>query len=77
LAAEHAKSAHYTQLCRSTEWSFRPFAMETTGGLGPGASMTLKQLSTATETATHIGEIFSLALAKGRAEMLLAAKPLD
>ena len=56
----------------------------TTGGIGPGAARTLKQLYhqlsmrqglPSTDVAAYLHGLFSLALAKGRGEMLAAANP--
>ena len=72
--------------CDMVGWGFRPMAFETTGGLGPGASHTVRQLCRylSMKTGTSSGELgisvslsLSLALAKGKGEMLAASHPGD
>ena len=86
--AEKAKNAHYVPLCNraNPSWGFRPFAMETTGGMGPGATLTTKQLirycsmrsgEAVSAVAARIRESLHVTLAKGRAEMLVAARPVE
>ena len=83
-AAENRKRAASQAACEQAGWGFRPAAFETTGGLGPGASHTIRQLSrylsmrrgtSAGEVSITISRAVSLALAKGRGEMLAASSP--
>lgn len=82
--AEAAKRVESEDLCKSVGWLFRPFGLETTGGLGPAADGLVRQLqrflcmrtgTSALEVADHVQEALSVALAKGRGEMLVAACP--
>ena len=82
--AEDAKNRDYRSLCHAAGWGFRPMGFETTGGLGPSAVRTLKQLChqlsmrqglPSSEVADYLHRLFSLALAKGRGEMLAASNP--
>ena len=83
-AAEARKRLASAEICSVAGWGFRPMALETTGGLGSGASQTLRQLCRylSMKTGTSSGELshsvsraISLALAKGKGEMLSAARP--
>ena len=83
-ASEKRKRAASQAACENAGWGFRPAAFETTGGLGPGASHTIRQLSrylsmrrgiSAGDVGTSIPRAISLALAKGRGEMLAASSP--
>ena len=82
--AEGAKNREYRSLCHGAGWGFRPLGFETTGGLGPSAARTLKQLChqlsmrqglPSSEMADYLHRLFSLALAKGRGIMLAASNP--
>ena len=83
--AEAQKSARNRQACEGVGWGFSPFGCESTGGLGPAARSLCKRLSrqlamrAGTDimgVAENFGVIISVALAKGRGEMLCAATPL-
>ena len=80
--AEQAKDADSKAICASAHWLFWPFAMETTGALGPNASKVLKHLQRClamkwgipfTDVANHTCQALHLALAKGRGEMLVSS----
>ena len=80
--AELAKSANQTCLCASAGWSFIPFGMETTGGLGPKASSVFKHMcrNISMRSGEPIADVLgrtsaslTVALAKGRAETLCRA----
>ena len=82
--AEGAKNQEYRSLCHAAGWGFRPMGFETTGGLGPSAARTLKQLChqlsmrqglPSSEIADYLHRLFSLALAKGRGLMLTTSNP--
>ena len=82
--AEHNKMVMYASTCEAHGWSFRPFGIETTGAYGPSAVRTMRQLQRylsmrsgqpLSVVAMHAQEVLSTAVAKGRAEMLLAARP--
>ena len=82
--AETAKNLDYRTVCHSAGWGFRPFGLETTGGIGPSAMRTMRQLYRqlsmmaglpSTQLADQVGRLISLALAKGRGEMLTASNP--
>ena len=83
-AAESAKRQTSASACHAAGWAFRPMGFETTGGFGPGASKTVQQLyrqlsmkngQAATIVREDISRQLSLALAKGRGEMLSASFP--
>jgi hypothetical protein len=83
--AEQAKIAAEAGPCRAAGWSFRPAGFETTGGMGPGAIKTIRQLyrqlsmkegSSSASMAETLHRTLSLSLAKGRGEMLAASSPL-
>ena len=83
-ASENRKRAMSQAACERAGWGFRAAGFETTGGLGSGASHTIRQLSrylsmkrgaSAGEVGTSISRAVSLALAKGRGEMLAASCP--
>ena len=80
--AEKAKMASRSRLCEGQGWSFRPFAMDTTGAFGPHAARVCRALSQqlamrrGTDVATCATSVLlslSLALAKGKGEMLVNA----
>ena len=82
--AEKAKLAASAGACEQVGWAFRPFGVETTGGLGPSATRLVKQLQrhvsmrtgvSTSESATVVSLAISVSLAKGRGEMLVAAQP--
>ena len=83
-AAEQRKRQLSQEACTQAGWGFRPVAFETTGGLGSGASHTIRQLcrylsmrrgAAAGDVAISISRMLSLALAKGKGEMLAASTP--
>ena len=88
LAAQMAESQKYSAngpTCAASNWLFSAFAVESTGGLGPGAqklcrllvrALSLKLGLPPTTLSLEIHSSLSTALAKGRAEMLLSACPL-
>lgn len=88
VAAQEAETAKTTQmapLVRAAGWTFRPMGFETTGGMGPGALRTVRQLYRhlsmrtgvpSAEMAEQVLRQLSLSLAKGRGEMLAASAPL-
>ena len=82
--AERAKHQASEPACNAVGWGFQAVGFETTGGMGPGALRTIRRLyrvlamksgSPSTTTATSVSSIVSLALAKGRGEMLAASIP--
>ena len=82
---ERAKIVQSKALCQAAGWDFSPFGIDSTGGLGPAARQLCRRLAKAlamragADTATlseNVGTQISLALAKGRGEMLCAATPL-
>jgi hypothetical protein len=83
--AERAKVVQSKAVCQAAGWDFSPFGVDATGGLGPAARLLCRRLAKAlamragADTATlseNVGTQISLALAKGRGEMLCAATPL-
>ena len=83
--AERAKNVQSKGPCQAAGWDFCPFGIDSTGGLGPSARQLCRRLAKAlamragADTATlseSVGTHISLALAKGRGEMLCAATPL-
>ena len=83
--AERAKVVQSKAVCQAAGWDFSPFGVDATGGLGPAARLLCRRLARAlamragADTATlseNVGTQISLALAKGRGEMLCAATPL-
>ena len=83
--AERAKVVQSKSACQAAGWDFSPFGVDTTGGLGPAARLLCRRLAktlamrAGADTATlseNVGTQISLALAKGRGEMLCAATPL-
>ena len=83
--AERSKVVHSKAACQAAGWDFSPFGVDATGGLGPAARLLCRRLAKAlamragADTATlseNVGTQISLALAKGRGEMLCAATPL-
>ena len=81
---EKAKNIQYAGPCKDAGWRFHPLGFETTGGLGPHCRRFLRQLTNhlsmrSGERPANVSQLVSLrlsvALAKGRAHMLLAAKP--
>ena len=83
--AERTKVAQSKGACQAAGWDFCPFGVDSTGGLGPSARQLCRRLAKAlamragADTATlseNVGTRISLALAKGRGEMLCAATPL-
>ena len=83
--AERAKVVQSKASCHAVGWDFSPFGVDATGGLGPAARLLCRRLAKAlamragADTATlseNVGTQISLALAKGRGEMLCAATPL-
>ena len=82
---ERAKVAQSRGPCTAAGWDFCPFGVDTTGGLGPSARQLCRRLAKALATragadsatlSESVGIQISLALAKGRGEMLCAAAPL-
>ena len=80
--AESAKKVAQAARCLQAGWGFSPFAMESTGGFGPKATSLFKRIcrSLSMRTGDPIADVMSrsaallsLALAKGRAEMLCRA----
>jgi hypothetical protein len=80
-AAEARKLASHTSLCATAGWDFIPFGMDATGALGPKASDLIRRLARATSMRTgqplkdllpSFHTSLSIALAKGRGEMLAA-----
>ena len=83
--AERAKVVQSKAACEAVGWDFSPFGIDSTGGLGPAARKLCRRLAktlamrAGADTATlseNVGTQISLALAKGRGEMLCAATPL-
>ena len=83
-AVETRKRLASQAACASAGWDFRPVGLETTGGSASGASHTIRQLSrylsmrrgiSAGDVSTTIHRLISLALAKGKGEMLAASFP--
>ena len=82
--AEKRKKLAAESACTQAGWGFRALAFETTGGMGSGATQTIRQLCrqlsmkrglAAGEVCTQVFRSLSLALAKGKGEMLAAAAP--
>ena len=83
--AAELRKRHTSQLaCAQAGWGFRPVAFETTGGLGTSAIHTCRKLSrylcmrrgvAASVMSMEIARSISLALAKGKGEMLAASSP--
>jgi hypothetical protein len=83
--AEARKTSASKAACRTAGWDFVPFGYDAVGGIGPGARSLCIKLAKqtamrvgreASECALSVGQHLSLALAKGRGEMLSAASPL-
>jgi hypothetical protein len=83
-AGEHAKQAAEANLCHLVGWGFRAAGFDTAGGMGPGALKTVRQLyrqlsmrqgRSSVSLADEVSRQLSLALAKGRGEMLAASSP--
>ena len=83
-AAEKLKTAKMQDECNRVGWVFKPFGLEVTGGMAPGAHQLFKQLIrqismktglSPSDVARDVLESISLALAKGRGEMLVFALP--
>ena len=83
-AAEQRKRHTSLSACANAGWGFRAVAMETTGGFGTGAAHTVRQLCrnlsmrrglAAGEVSMTVIRTLSLALAKGKGEMLAASAP--
>ena len=83
--AEAQKIARNRVVCEGAGWNFMPFGLEVTGGLGPAAKKLCRRLTQqlamragqdVAACAENVGVWLSLALAKGRGEMLSAATPL-
>ena len=83
--AEARKITASQSLCRTAGWDFVPFGYDAVGGIGPGARTLCVKLAKqtamrvgreASECALSVGQHLSLALAKGRGEMLSAANPV-
>ena len=83
--AERAKVLQSKAACQAVGWDFSPFGLDATGGLGPAARLLCKRLAKAlamragANTATlseNVRTQISLALAKGRGELLCADTPL-
>ena len=81
-AAEARKIATHNTLCSQAGWDFIPFGMDATGALGSKATDLLRRLARATsmKTGQPLKDILpafhtalSIALAKGRGEMLAAS----
>ena len=81
--AESAKKTANSASCRLADWSCCPFALETTGGLGPSASKLCNRVARAIsmrkglslqDPTCHVQLAISVALAKGRGEMLTAVR---
>jgi hypothetical protein len=71
--------------CAAAGWDFLPFGVDALGGLGPSARSLCQKLAkhlamqagaSTSSTALSVGQHISLALAKGRGEMLSAASPV-
>jgi hypothetical protein len=84
-AAEQAKVAESKGPCLAVGWDFCPFGVDATGGMGPAAKQLCRRLARVlsmragadtVSLAGTVGSQLSLALAKGRGEMLCAATPL-
>ena len=82
--AEKAKDQVSGPACNAVGWGFTPAGFETTGGMGPGALRLVRKLYKAiamksgtptSSTAAMVSCAISLALAKGRGEMLAASIP--
>ena len=80
--AETAKVASEVAECHRAGWGFVPFGMEVTGGFGPKAtslfkricrSISMKSGDPVAEVLSRSATLLSVALAKGRAEMLCRA----
>ena len=80
--AEAAKCTAQAAMCQQAGWTFAPFGVETTGGLGPKASSLFKKVCRASsmrsgepiaEVLGRNAALLSVVLAKGRAEMLCRA----
>jgi hypothetical protein len=83
--AEIRKIALGKQACQAVGWGFLPFAVDVTGGFGPSARSFCKRLAKqlamragaeVSSCVINVGAQLSLALAKGRGEMLCVATPL-
>ena len=83
-AAECRKRATSQAVCERAGWGLRPATFDTTGAMPSGAAHTIRLLSryvsmrrgaSAGEVGVHISRAVSLALAKGRGEMLAASSP--
>ena len=82
---ERARVVQSKSACQAAGWDFSPFGVDTKGCLGPAARLLCGRLGKAlamragADTATFsetVGTQISLAVAKGRGEMLCAATPL-
>ena len=82
--SEKAKDQVSGPACNAVGWGFTPAGFETTGGMGPGALRLVRKLYKAiamksgtptSSTAAMVSCAISLALAKGRGEMLAASIP--
>jgi hypothetical protein len=83
-AGERAKRIAEGNMCHAAGWGFRAAGFDTAGGLGPGALKTVRQLyrqlsmrqgRSSVSMADEVSRQISLALAKGRGEMLAASSP--
>ena len=83
--AESHKVAVSKGACTAAGWDFIPFGVDALGGLGPSARGPCQKLAkhlamqagaATSSTALTVGQHISLALAKGRGEMLSAATPV-
>ena len=84
--AEAAKNAAQLTSCEAAGWEFIPFGVEATGALGKQAAKLLRELHrklsmrhgvSIDSVSTNLGSQISSALAKGRAEMLVAASKIS
>ena len=83
--AEQHKNSVSKGLCAAVGWDFLPFGFDSVRGLRPPARGLCQKLAkhlamqagaSAANTALTVGQQLSLALAKGRGEMLSAATPI-
>ena len=83
--AERHKVSVSKSACTPAGWDFIPFGVDALGGLGPSARSLCQKLAkhlamqagaSTSSTALTVGQNISLALDKGRGEMLRAASPV-
>ena len=83
--AENRKIALGKQACQAVGWGFLQFAVDVIGGFGPSARSFCKRLAEqlamragaeVSSCVVNVGAQLSLALAKGRGEMVCVETPL-